>query len=163
MDWSWALERARRLGGHLRKAGEGQLRTDNYLGKHIHHAAEGNMVVFPFVCGNVSTRQNLLPGLAPLLCIFTENQGTQWPIERSLLFTSKSGPSRWGLRHSTMGKLSHRYVLGGAVNSTLNSHTCTTFSSEDIKAIPCIYHTIHSISQPLSEAFKCSTVRPIET
>lgn len=45
MDWSWALERARRSGGHLQKAGEGQLETDNYLGKHIHHAAEGNMVV----------------------------------------------------------------------------------------------------------------------
>ena len=57
--------------------------------KHIycvHHAAERNVVVLgPFASGNVSTRQNLLPGLAPLLHIFTEKQGTQWATERSLL------------------------------------------------------------------------------
>lgn len=98
MDCTWAFEGARRSGGHLQNAGEGQLGADDPLEKHshcVHHAAEGSVVVLgPFASGNVSTRQNLLPGLAPLLCIFTEKQGTQWAIERSLLFTSKSGPSR---------------------------------------------------------------------
>lgn len=98
MDWAWALEGARRSGGRLQNAGEGQLGADNHLEKHIHcvhHAAEGNVVVLgPFASGNVSTRQNLLPGLAPLLHVFTKKQGTQWAIERSLLFTSRSGPYR---------------------------------------------------------------------
>lgn len=117
MDGAWALEGARRSGRHLQNAGEGQPGADNHMEKHIycvHHAAEGNVVVLgPFARGNVSTRQNLLPGLAPLLHIFTEKQGAQWATERSLLFTSKSGPSRWGLRHSGMGKLSHGYIFGG--------------------------------------------------
>jgi len=98
MDWAWALGGARRSGGHLQNAGEGQLGADNHLEKRIYcvqHAAGGTVgVLGPFASGNVSTRQNLLPGLAPLLRIFTEKQSTQWAIERSLLFTSKSVPSR---------------------------------------------------------------------
>lgn len=91
MDCTWALEGERRSGRHVQNAGEGQLGADDYLEKHIHcacHATEWSAVVLgPFASGNVSTRQNLLPGLAPLLHIFTEKQGTQWAIERPLLFT----------------------------------------------------------------------------
>lgn len=78
MDWAWDLEWARRSGGHLQKAGEGQLGADDHLEKHIHcmhHAAEGSVVVSgPFASGNVSASQNLLLGLAPLLHIFRETR-----------------------------------------------------------------------------------------
>lgn len=99
--------------------------------------------------------------IGTLVCFHRETRH-QRAIERSLLLTSESGPSRRGLRHSGMAKLSHGYIFW-AVNSALNSHTCTTFSSEDIKANACICHTIHSISQPLSGAIKYSTARPAET
>lgn len=102
-------------------------------------------------------------GVGSLAAYFHRIKRHSVAIERSLLFTSKSGSTRWGLRHSGMGKLSRGYIFLGAVNSALNSHTWETVSSEAIKAIPCICHTIHSISQPLSGAFKYSTVRPAES
>lgn len=105
------LEGARRSGGHLQNPGEGQLGADGHLEKCIHcvhHASEGSVVVLgPFASGNVSTRQNLLLGLALLSDSFTEKQGTQSAIHKSLLFASKSGPFRLWLRHSSIGKLSH--------------------------------------------------------
>lgn len=83
----------------MQNAVAGHLGADDHFvqcGHYVHYAAEGNEVVLgPFASGNVSTRQSLLlPGLAPLLAVFTEKQSTQWAIERSLLFTSKVGPSR---------------------------------------------------------------------
>lgn len=83
---AWALEDARSSAGHLQNAVEGHLGADDHVEKHIHwkhYTAKGGVVVFGlFVSRNVSTRQNLLPGLAPL-CVFTEKQGAQGALERS--------------------------------------------------------------------------------